>query len=324
MPDRGRRGRGNRRRQRRREDEPRRIGAHRVDHRLRTRDVTAEVAERLRQRSLDHVDLVEQPFALRDPAAARPVHADRVDLVEIRHRIVLARQRRDLGHRRDVAVHRVDAFERDQLRPLQRQRLQQLLEMPEIVVAEDLLGRPRRLDAVDHRGVVELVRQHHAVRQQPRDRRDPREVRHIARGKDECGFFAVQVGQFVLEFDERPVGAGNVACATGADAGPVRRLAHRSHHVRVLAHAEVVVRAPDRDVAQAPVILAQDRDRKLAGLALEIGEHAIPPLRMQRIEGVVENIVVSAHRPELPKAFRPLALLSVATDRSFDDAGSGP
>jgi hypothetical protein len=92
----------------------------------------------------------------------------------------------------------------------------------------------------------------------------------------------------------------------------------------VLAHAEVVVRAPDRDVAQAPVILAQRGDRELAGLPLEIGEHAIPPLGVKRIEGVVENIVVSAHRAELPKAFRPLALFSVATDRSIHDAGSGP
>ena len=54
--------------------------------------------------------------ALGDAAAARAVKADRVHLVEIGQRAVLLGQIADRGDRRDVAVHRVDALEDDDLR----------------------------------------------------------------------------------------------------------------------------------------------------------------------------------------------------------------
>ena len=60
---RGRRG-ADRRRQRGREDEARRIGAHRVDQRGAARDIAAEAAERLGERALDHVDAVHGAVAL--------------------------------------------------------------------------------------------------------------------------------------------------------------------------------------------------------------------------------------------------------------------
>jgi hypothetical protein len=44
-------------------------------------------------------DAVHQPLALGNAAAARAVHADRVDLVDIGHRAVLVADVADLGDR---------------------------------------------------------------------------------------------------------------------------------------------------------------------------------------------------------------------------------
>jgi hypothetical protein len=59
-------------------------------------DVATDDAEGLAQRALDQRDAVHQPLALGDAAAARAVHADRVDLVDIGHRAVLVADVEDL------------------------------------------------------------------------------------------------------------------------------------------------------------------------------------------------------------------------------------
>ena len=53
--------------------------------------------------------------ALGNAAAARAVHADGVDLVEIGERVIFVGEVADRGDRGDVAVHRIDALEGDQL-----------------------------------------------------------------------------------------------------------------------------------------------------------------------------------------------------------------
>ena len=67
------------------------------------------------------------------------VHADRMDLVEVGQRVILVGEVADRGDRRDVAVHRIDAFERDQLGRLGIFGGEQLLEMLEVVVPEHAL-----------------------------------------------------------------------------------------------------------------------------------------------------------------------------------------
>ena len=129
-----------RRRQRRREDEGGRIAANGVDERGVAGDIAAERAKALGQRALDHVDLVHDAGLFANAAAARAVHADRVHLVDIGHRAVTLGESGDFGDRRDIAVHRIEALEHDQLRPIAR-RDQQLFEMGEVIVAEDLASR---------------------------------------------------------------------------------------------------------------------------------------------------------------------------------------
>ncbi len=52
------------------------------------------------------------------PRAALAIHADRMDFVDIGHRAVFLGEVADRADRRDVAVHRIDALEQDQLRPV--------------------------------------------------------------------------------------------------------------------------------------------------------------------------------------------------------------
>ena len=159
----GRRG-ADRRRQRGGKDKARGIGAHRVDHCRRAGDVAAEAAERLGQRPLDDIDAARGAVALADAAAARAVHADRVDFVDIGHGAVARGEIADAVHRRDVAVHGIEALEHDQLRPARLRRSQKLFEMRHVVVAEDLPLAMRLTHAFDHRIVVQGIRQNQAVR----------------------------------------------------------------------------------------------------------------------------------------------------------------
>ena len=109
-----------------------------------------------------------------------------------------------------------------------------------------------------------------------------------------AGFLAVQIGQFLLELHQRMMGAGDVAGAAGAGADAGRGLDHGADHLGVLAHAEIVVGAPDHDVALA-LRRMPDGVRKPAGDPLEIGENAIAPLVMQAIEGGTEELAVIHH-----------------------------
>src|SRR5690606_24359495 len=96
-------------------DEAARIGTDEVDEAGRSGDIAADDAERLAERALDEGDAVHQPLALGDAAAARTIHANGMDLVEIGHGTVLLGDFDDLADRGDVAIHRIDALEGDDL-----------------------------------------------------------------------------------------------------------------------------------------------------------------------------------------------------------------
>ena len=163
--------------------------------------------------------------------------------------------------------------------------------MADVVVAKDLLLGARAADALDHRGVVELVGQQKAVGQQARNGRDCRFVGNETGGEDERSILAVQVGELQLELDQRMVGAGNVAGAAGARAHPPRGVLHGADHRGVLAHAEIVVRAPDGDFL-GMAVGAPDRPRKGTGNSFEICEHPIAALGMHLVDGFLEEPLI--------------------------------
>ena len=152
--------------------------------------------------------------------------------------------------------------------------------MGEIVVAENLPLRLGAADAFDHRIVIELIGENEAIGQEVADGRNRREIGNPAGGKDERQLFAVEIGQFGFEFDERMIGAGNIAGAASPGAVLCRRRCHRLDHPRVASHAEIVVGAPDDDFLDA-IWTVPKGARKLFRVALEVGEDPVAAFPLQ-------------------------------------------
>src|SRR5690606_20274752 len=79
------------------------------------------------------------------------------------------------------------------------------------------------------------------------------------------------------------IGAGDVAGAARAGAMAIERLVHGRDHLRVLAHAEIVVGAPDGDVADGIGRMTQGCGEG-AGRAFEFGEDAVTTLLAQGVQ----------------------------------------
>jgi hypothetical protein len=201
----------------------------------------------------------------------------------------------------DVAIHRIDQLETDELGP-GGHAFEQAREIRGVVVAEDVLLGAAVADAGDHRGVIEGIGEHHHTRQLTRQGRQRRIIGDIAGGEDQRRLAAVQIGKFALEQQMHMVVAGDVADSAGAGADRPQRLFHRRQHRRVLAHAEIVVGAPDGDLCPDPMI---EGARKAAAAPLEIGQDAIPSLGTQRVEALFEKgLVIYAGRCWLPSLRR--------------------
>src|SRR5665811_2264084 len=99
------------------------------------------------------------------------------------------------------------------------------------------------------------------------------------------------------------MGAGDVAGAPRAGADSGGGFHHGADHFRVLPHAEIVVGAPDHDVARAHRGMPH-RVREPAGDALEIGENPVAPLVMQAVEGGTEKLAV-IHRKTWKRSVMP-------------------
>ncbi len=109
------------------------------------------------------------------------------------------------------------------------------------------------------------------------------------------------VGKLAFEHDVGVVGPGDVAGAAGAGAVAFDRRVHGGEHVRILAHAEVVVGAPHGDLLALAAEVA-DRAREGAGLALKLGEDPVTPLGPEPVDLVFEKTLI-IHMSLLP-AFR--------------------
>ena len=200
-----------------------------------------------------------------------------MDFVDIGHRPITLGERRDLGDRRDIAVHRVKALEHHKLRPIPG-GAQKLLQMAEVIVAEDLLFGAGALHALDHRIVVRRVRENEAIGQKIGDCRNSGEIGDPAGGEHQRRLLAVQIGKLVLKLDDGVAGAGNIAGAPGAGAGLGRRFDHGGDHLGVLAHAEIIVRAPDRDVVHAALGSVPEGERKGLHIAFDMSKDPIAAL----------------------------------------------
>ncbi len=109
----------------------------------------------------------------------------------------------------------------------------------------------------------------------------------------------MQVGELALERDMERVGAGNIARTARARALGADRSLHGLEHDGMLAHGEVVVAAPHRDVAGLAV-LVETRAREGADDALQLGEHAVTPFIAQASKMTREKCLVVHSSPLSP------------------------
>ena len=189
----------------------------------------------------------------------------------------------DVGDGGDVAVHRIDALEGDQLGHFGAVHREQLVEVLGVIVAPHLVGRAGVADAFDHRCVVERVREHDAARDFRRQRAETRPVRDVARSEQQRCFLAVEIGEFGFQLHMVVVGARDVAGAARACAAFVEAGVHRFEHRGVLAHAEIVVRAPHGHC----LLLVSDEAGgvgEAAAVALDVGKHPVAAIGAHHIE----------------------------------------
>src|SRR5438552_11390762 len=99
----------------------------------------------------------------------------------------------------------------------------------------------------------------------------------------------MQIGELGLEQVVKIGVAGNVTGAAAAGAERPYGLSHRVEHDRVLAHPEIVVRAPHRHLASDAVI---ERAGKRAATPLEMGEGAVVSFRAKLIKTLSEEVFV--------------------------------
>ncbi len=270
------------------EDEAGCIGADGIAAFAAGGNVATHEAKAFGQRTLDDVDLGADAVAFGDAAAGRAVEPDRVHFVEIGDGIVAAGEVADLPDRRNVAVHRIDGLEGDDLGRVRGHRLELPLQVRKVIVPPDPLWSTTMPNALDHRGMVLGVGEDRGVSQQAHQRGQRGMVGDVARSKQQRRVFAVQARQFCLEFNVVVGGPGDVARAARAGADPIDRLVHGREHLRVLAHAEVVVRAPDDDVAHIAIVMEMLRRWEAAAHAPNIRKDAIATFLLERAQRLSE------------------------------------
>ncbi len=212
-----------------------------------------------------------------------------MDFIQIGHGAIGLGQGDGAGDVGDVAVHGIDALEGHQLGRVRGRVAQQGFKMLKIVVAKHLVLAAAIADAGDHRGVVEFVGKDDQARQDLGQGRQRRLVGHIAGGEQQRRLLAVQAGQLTFKGHVIAGGAGNIARAARAGSRLVDGRMHGLDDHRVLALAQIVVRAPDHHVALAAVGAGPARAGKFAAIALEVGEDAIAPFAPDLFNGVFEG-----------------------------------
>ena len=101
----------------------------------------------------------------------------------------------------------------------------------------------------------------------------------------------MEVGKLALEVDQRMIGASDIAGAACAGTHTRCGFDHRPDDLRVLTHPEVIIGAPDDDVAR-PLRGMPDCVREAAGKPLEIGKYPVAALIPELGKGICKIRVV--------------------------------
>src|SRR5579871_1290576 len=143
--------------------------------------------------------------------------------------------------------------------------------------------------------MVQGIGKHGAVGQQPRQGCERRLVGGIARIEEQRRRLAMPLGKLALKQHVIVVGAGNVSRAAGPGARACDGLLHGLQHHRMLAHAEIVVGAPDDDFLGPAAFRSRTMAQgpgEAARRSFEIGEDAIAPLGLEAADHIAEMLLV--------------------------------
>ena len=184
-------------------------------------------------------------------------------------------------------------------------------------MAEHALLAARIADAGDHRCVVQFVRIDDAAGQHLGQRGQRRLVRHIAAGEEERALLAVQIGKLAFEIDMVMGVAADVARAAGAGADIVQRLFHRRDHLGMLAHGEIIVRAPHGDRLGPVVACKAARVWKGTLVAQDVDKDPVAAFGMQTIDRLRKGArVINRSRGECVSGHGPVAYPCVSGNAS--------
>ena len=101
------------------------------------------------------------------------------------------------------------------------------------------------------------------------------------------------------------IGAGDVACAASSGATIVDRLMHRRGDGLVLAHAEIIVGAPNGDFLRCAIGAVARCLGKAARVPLKVGEDPITALFMQFIQaGPKKRFIAGSCGKSVANGFR--------------------
>jgi len=276
------------RRQAGREDEAGREAAHEVHEHRGTGDEAADRAVSLAEPALDEVHLIGEARGCDEPGAARAVHAHGMRLVDVDERSVRTRHANQRAQGREIAVHGVEGLEGDEARIRGITLREHRIERAGIVMREDDTRRAAATDAGDHRCVVRRVGVDRASGQMTAERGERRVVGDIAGPEHEGTALAVQVGELRFERDEGRVRSGDVPRAARTRAVAFEGLVGCPDGDRMMAHAEIVVAAPDDDLACRSIVAPPLHPRKRTGETLERAKAPIGACAPQRVEAFPE------------------------------------
>ena len=192
--------------------------ADHIHQQCRPGDIAAHDTERLRERSFDERDTIGDALLLGNASAARSVETDRMDFVEIGDGTVLLRDIADRGDRRHIAIHAVEAFERNDHGASRPDRSHLLVEMGRSLCRKMNRSAPeRRIPSI-----IELWLS--ASEKIAQSGSGLPSVPSAARFeihpdvKIQRGLLAMKVGKLGLKLDVLQVGSGDVSRSAGAGA----------------------------------------------------------------------------------------------------------
>ena len=102
----------------------------------------------------------------------------------------------------------------------------------------------------------------------------------------------MKIGKFLLKLNVIMGVATNVARSARASTYIMQRVLHRSDHLRMLSHAEIIVRTPHRDILGSIMPGKTPRIGIRPFIAQDIYKNAIAPFGVKPVNRFFENSIV--------------------------------